>query len=287
MKYGIVTKSVARLYETYDCKEERELSLETDEVFCGMGLLFLGQQAGDYEKVSTCYGYQGWMKRKDAKAVSLKELMEWERGPLLMVRALTGDVLTIPKVQGKRLAVLFRGSLVRDLGQESGSYRQVALPDGRLGFIHKASVGPKLYSQAGLWQKMLPQRGIRDEEGFRRAVIEDAKAYMGVQYRWAGKSAAGIDCSGLTSLSYLCQGILIYRDAKMIPGFPVRKIAWEHKKPGDLLYFPGHIAMYLGRDEYIHSTGSGGGVRINSLTPGDCRYRKDLAESVLAVGSIF
>ena len=38
---------------------------------------------------------------------------------------------------------------------------------------------------------------------------------------------------------------------------------------GDLLYFPGHIAMYIGDGKYIHSTGKAGsgGVVINSLNP--------------------
>ena len=61
------------------------------------------------------------------------------------------------------------------------------------------------------------------------------------------------------------------------------------KKRGDALYFPGHIALYLGEGRYIHSTGAyaRGGVVINSLDPADPLYREDLVRSLYAVGSVF
>ena len=43
-------------------------------------------------------------------------------------------------------------------------------------------------------------------------------------------------------------------------------------REGDLLFFAGngtridHVAIYLGDDQIIHSTASGGGVRVESLT---------------------
>ena len=74
-----------------------------------------------------------------------------------------------------------------------------------------------------------------------------------------------------------------------MPGFPVRQISYDNIKEGDLLYFPGHIAMYIGEGEYIHSTARPGsdGVVINSLNPAADNYRRDLAESIYAAGSVF
>ena len=127
------------------------------------------------------------------------------------------------------------------------------------------------------------------EDAFRVSVCQTARLYLGAEYRWGGKSSRGIDCSGLVSAVYMQNGVLIYRDAQLRPGWPVHEIAFEAKKPGDLLFFPGHIAIYLGGNKYIHSTGAAAsdGVVINSLDPADPRYRADLPERITAVGSIF
>ena len=63
----------------------------------------------------------------------------------------------------------------------------------------------------------------------------------------------------------------------------------EAMKPGDLMYFPGHVAMYLGEGKYIHSTGKAGsdGVVVNSLDPEAPDFRADLKEKLTGVGSYF
>jgi len=127
------------------------------------------------------------------------------------------------------------------------------------------------------------------ETQIRRELIRTAYSYLGTQYRWGGKSPLGIDCSGLTFMSYYLNGIIIYRDAAIKEGFAIREINIKDIGIGDLIYFPGHIAMYLGGGKYIHSTARKGsdGVVINSLIKGEEDYREDLAASIKAVGSIF
>ena len=60
-------------------------------------------------------------------------------------------------------------------------------------------------------------------------------------------------------------------------------------KKGDLIFFPGHVAVHLGNGRYVHSTGYKltPCVTLNSLNPQDPDYRGDLAEKVTAYGSIF
>ncbi|MCD8335789.1 MAG: serine hydrolase [Lachnospiraceae bacterium] len=130
---------------------------------------------------------------------------------------------------------------------------------------------------------------IPEEVSFRANLVKSARAYLGVQYRWGGKSSLGLDCSGLVFMSYLENGVLIYRDAKIVEGYPVKEIPRKQLKPGDLIFFPGHVAMYLGEDRYIHSTAYKATpyVTINSLNPADEDYRDDLAHGITACGSVF
>ncbi|MCD7841321.1 MAG: hypothetical protein LUG56_02505 [Lachnospiraceae bacterium] len=41
------------------------------------------------------------------------------------------------------------------------------------------------------------QENPPEEESFRDGVVRSARSYLGVQYRWGGKSSLGLDCSGL------------------------------------------------------------------------------------------
>lgn len=85
---------------------------------------------------------------------------------------------------------------------------------------------------------------------FGAAVTATARSYLGVHYRWGGKTPMGIDCSGLTSMSYLLSGVVIYRDAEIREGFPVHPIPRSSMRPGDLLYFPGTRPCIWGGQVY-------------------------------------
>lgn len=230
--------------------------------------------SGSWWKVRTHYGYTGWLPR-----AWLVPDNGWSAAPRLVVTALFADLLSGPEVERPVLATLPRGALVRPLpGPCPDGWQQVLLPDGQKGytkrnFLAEYSVSPPL----------LP------EEQLRAQVVARAKSYLGVQYRWGGKSPMGIDCSGLTFMSWFFSGVLLYRDAKLVPGYLARPIPPEQCRPADLLYFPGHIALYLGEGRYIHSTARAGsdGVVINSLDPTHPDYRPDLPDKLLTGGTVF
>ncbi len=128
-----------------------------------------------------------------------------------------------------------------------------------------------------------------DEEVLREKIVQTAKSYLGTQYCWGGKSPAGTDCSGLAFMSYFMNGILIYRDAQIQEGYPIHEIPYEKVKKGDLLFFPGHVAVSLGEDRFVHSTGRAGdfGVVYGSFLENDEGYRPDLEASLQHCGSLF
>lgn len=294
MQFGIICSSVATIYEGPGVTKEEEygtVSAISDEGLCGMLVEVTGEAEAGFWPVRTFYGYTGYMREEDLRLVEEAEAKAWEASDLMVIGGFCVDVTSLPRVQGVRLMSLFRGSIaaVEAWESETAGWAKVRLPDGRIGYLRNQYLWKKEFSQSGVWKKEPAQKTIVDEAAFRQAVTETARTYLGVQYRWGGRSTAGIDCSGLTSVSYMLNGILTYRDAKLMEGYPVHEIPKEELKQGDLLYFPGHIAMYLGDGQYIHSTGKigSGGVVINSLRPEDANYREDLVRSFYAAGSIF
>ena len=272
----------------------------------------------DVAEVVSFYGYHGYVNQRELQFVREEELWEYLGADLVLVGRAT-DVLSLPKVQGVRMLELERGGVLRrqhETAEEAEAHKgwaKVLLTDGRTGYVRDVALEPVRYEMTAVFsqreglafndalaealtttaERLVPDAVARwyggSEDAFRAAVCAQAKKYRGTEYRWGGKSGRGIDCSGLVSSAYMQCGVLIYRDARIVEGWPMHQISFADKKRGDALYFPGHIALYLGEGRYIHSTGASasGGVVINSLDPADPLYREDLVKSLYAVGSVF
>ena len=249
-----------------------------DEALSGMVLDLLEETLPDWYRVRTPYRYEGYASAEDL-LLGEAHAARWAALPKQVVLKGLCDVLSGPAVACFPLTTLTRGALVAPVGEpDEKGWQQVELPDGREGYTKRSFLGE-------YYEKPRFSR----EEDLRRAVTETALSYLGTHYRWGGKTPVGIDCSGLVSMSYLLNGVVIWRDAQIREGFPVHPIPRSCKKPGDLLFFPGHVAMYLGQERFIHSTARAGGdgVVLNSLDPAAPDYREDLDKGMTAVGSIF
>ena len=272
----------------------------------------------DVAEVVSFYGYHGYVQQSELQFMEEDALWDYLSQELVLVGRAT-DVLNLPKVQGVRMLELEQGGVLRRLpesveeAETHKGWAKVMLTDGRTGYVRDVALEPVKYEMTAVFSqreglafndalaqtldttpeqlvsKVVERWYSGSEEAFRMAVCEQAKKYMGTEYRWGGKSGRGIDCSGLVSSAYMQCGVLIYRDASIVEGWPMHEISFEEKKPGDALFFPGHVALYLGDGRYIHSTGAAasGGVVINSLDPEDPLYREDLVKCLYAVGSVF
>lgn len=323
--FGIITAEHAWIRETAEGEDGRNTSNIEDEIFSGWAVEILEEEnAKQYVKVKTHYGYTGYVNRSELKNITREELIQHQDTERFWRIGISeADLLDQPRVQGLPLELLLKNSMAELLEREvEEGWSLVRSASGRTGYIHTQNLKKRMdndgYLLAGDSEKknyfqnwVNPYRSEvqqnarkkewknseneeqcnsdAGEEKLREQLTVSAREFLGTQYRWGGKSSQGIDCSGLVFMSYLDHGILLYRDAQIMTGYPVKEISREQLKKGDLLFFPGHVAMYLGEQRYIHATGyvKTPYVTINSLRKSDPDYRKDLAEKITGYGSIF
>jgi glucan-binding YG repeat protein len=90
---------------------------------------------------------------------------------------------------------------------------------------------------------------------WRQTVLDYAYASLGGVYVWGGESFKACDCSGLTMLAYGAAGIWLPHYSGSQSAF-CSKSVWD-AVPGDILWMPGHVGIYVGNGMTIEALGSG------------------------------
>lgn len=96
------------------------------------------------------------------------------------------------------------------------------------------------------------------------SIVALAYSLCGVPYVYGGSSPSGFDCSGFTSYCFKQNGIYIARTASAQSVGGQRINGLSNALPGDLIFYPGHVGIYIGNGQIIHAPHSGDVVKVAS-----------------------
>jgi hypothetical protein len=209
------------------------------------------EPAGDWLEVLTATHYRAWVELTALRPLPLGARSYRAGGPLLRVVTRLASVYAQPTVTANRpLLLLSADSLLRLRRIVDPRWREVELPDGRLGFVQAGEVTAELTP--------LPTA---------ECVLAHARLFDGAPYLWGGRSTLGIDCSGLVSNAFAACGVLLPRDAGpqlQSPLGTALPLDPGTLAPGDLLFFGqphpaapasiSHVGIYVGGGRFLNAT---------------------------------
>ena len=100
----------------------------------------------------------------------------------------------------------------------------------------------------------------------RQQIVNYATQFLGNPYVWGGTSLTnGCDCSGFTMKVMENFGVSLphYSGSQAQCG---TKVDSSSMRPGDLIFYTGHVTMYIGDGKVIHASSERVGIIISSLS---------------------
>lgn len=156
---------------------------------------------------------------------------------------------------------LFPGATIKEpplgwlsFGSEVTVTREITAPNGRVFGVTPSGGAIVLHHLAPI--------DTRETDA-----VAVAERFLGTPYLWGGKSSLGIDCSGLVQTALRALGHDVPRDADMQEKAVGTDIGLDRAlwRRGDLMFWPGHVALVRDADTILHANGKDMAVAVETI----------------------
>jgi cell wall-associated NlpC family hydrolase len=109
-----------------------------------------------------------------------------------------------------------------------------------------------------------------------------AERFLGAPYLWGGKTALGLDCSGLVQIALAAAGVPCPRDSDMQERALGTALAMRERslrlQRGDLIFWKGHVAIVRDGESFLHANAFHMAVAIEPVAQAIARIHGTGAE---------
>ena len=121
-------------------------------------------------------------------------------------------------------------------------------------------------SDKGKEQKQETPKPSSSGSGKGQQIADFACKYIGSPYVAGGTSLTnGADCSGFVMAVYKAFGYSLPRSSYAQSGAG-RAVSYSEAQPGDIIYYGGHVGIYIGNGQIVHASTERTGIKITAAT---------------------
>ncbi|WP_017931937.1 C40 family peptidase [Robiginitomaculum antarcticum] len=243
---GDIQRCIAAVSNIYDGPDD-EAALE-DQVLFGHAFEVTQQNSGwlsgqSLDVISGDPVYKGWVRAADFAE---------DFTPTHKIKSLRAPVFSRADIKSPIVMSLSLGSRLRAAKHNAEFYETVQ------GFVHA--------------------RHVAIVDNYAGDFVDVAALYLNLPYVWGGKSANGVDCSGLVQNALWATGLASPRDSGP-QGLCVGEAltiesGFANLRRGDLVFWPGHVGIMEDSTMLLHANGYHMMTAREPLTQAASRIKK-------------